>query len=77
MSVPAVMNQMVTRDMGRVGCVGHIGCHCVHTGQVIQYDATSASSAYVLMAGGLVYKGWDHVEHHIVWASEIHLIDWP
>ena len=63
--------------MGRGGRVGHSGCHGVHTGHVIQYDSTSASSARVLMAGGLVYKGWDHVEHQIVWASEIHLIDWP
>ena len=47
--------------MDRVGCMGHSGCYCVHIGHVIPYDATSASSARVRLAGMLVYIGWDHV----------------
>ena len=55
--------------MYRVGWMGHGSCYCIHTGHVIQYDASSASSARVLMAGRLLYKGWDHVEQYLVWAS--------
>ena len=42
--------------MRRVGKVGHSGCYCAHTGHVIWCDATSASSARVLMAENLLYK---------------------
>ena len=42
--------------------MGHSVCYGVHTGHVIWYDATSASSARVLMAGSLLCKKGDHVE---------------
>ena len=53
----------------RVGWMDHGSCYCIHTAHVIQYDATSVSSARVLMAGRLIYNGWDHVEQDLVWAS--------
>ena len=43
--------------MGRVGYMGHGSCCCVHIGHVIPYDATSASSDRVRMAGMLAYIG--------------------
>ena len=37
--------------------MGHSVCYGVHTGQVIWYDATSASSAHVLYGGNpTIYK---------------------
>ena len=37
--------------------MGHSSCYCVHIGQVIPYDATSASSDSIRMAGTVIYRG--------------------
>ena len=41
--------------MCKVGYMGHSSCYCVHIGHVIPYDATSASSDSVRMAGTVIY----------------------